>query len=79
VLIYKVVLSTKALCREDFFTDSKTFDAVIRNLQIRVEAAKKLPPEIKRKCKAVEWKKLLVFVTSLFAITSVLTKISCGM
>lgn len=54
----KVLLYTKDLCREDFFADSKTFDAVIRNLQIIGEAAKKLPPDIKRKYKTVEWKKI---------------------
>jgi uncharacterized protein with HEPN domain len=46
------------MTREDFFADSKTFDAVIRNLQIIGEAAKKIPPDIRRQYKTVEWKKL---------------------
>ena len=54
----KILLYTKDLDREDFFSDSKTFDAVIRNLQVIGEAAKKLPPDIKRKYKTIEWKKI---------------------
>ncbi len=54
----KILEYTKDVTREDFFADSKTFDAVIRNLQIIGEAAKKIPPDIRRQCKTVEWKKL---------------------
>jgi uncharacterized protein with HEPN domain len=54
----KVLPYTKDMCREEFFADSKTFDAVIRNPQIIGEAAKKLPPDIKRQYKTVEWKKI---------------------
>ena len=54
----KILDYTKDMTREDFFADSKTFDAVIRNLQIIGEAAKKIPPDIRRQYKTVEWKKL---------------------
>ena len=54
----KVLLYTKDMSREDFFSDSKTFDAVIRNLQVIGEAAKKLPSDVKRKYKSIEWKKM---------------------
>ena len=54
----KILDYTKDMAREDFFADSKTFDAVIRNLQIIGEAAKKIPPDIRRQYKTVEWKKL---------------------
>jgi uncharacterized protein with HEPN domain len=46
------------MTREDFFADSKTFDAVMRNLQIIGDAAKKIPTDIRRQYKTVEWKKL---------------------
>ena len=54
----KILDYTKDMTRADFFADSKTFDAVIRNLQIIGEAAKKIPPDIRRRYKTVEWKKL---------------------
>jgi uncharacterized protein with HEPN domain len=54
----KILDYTKDMTREDFFADSKTFDAVVRNLQIIGEAAKKIPPDTRRQYKTVEWKKI---------------------
>ncbi len=46
------------LGRKDFFADQKTMDAVMRNLEIIGEAAKKLPENIKEKYPNVAWRKL---------------------
>lgn len=46
------------LDRKDFFADQKTMDAVMRNLEVIGEAAKKLPENIKEKYPNVEWRKL---------------------
>ncbi len=43
---------------EDLAEDRRTRDAVIRNLEIIGEAAKKLPAETKRSHPEVEWKKI---------------------
>jgi len=41
---------------EDFLSDKKTRDAVIRNLEIIGEAAKNIPDDIKKKYNSVNWK-----------------------
>ena len=41
----------------DFCNDPKTIDAVIRNLEIIGEAARRLPEEIRIKYPDVEWHK----------------------
>jgi uncharacterized protein with HEPN domain len=43
---------------EEFFHDSKTVDAVMRNLAVIGEASKKIPTDARRKYPAVEWKKM---------------------
>ena len=43
---------------EDFAADRKTTDAVIRNLEIIGEAAKHIPPEIRKKTPQMDWKKI---------------------
>ena len=43
---------------KQFLEDTKTQDAVIRNLEIIGEAAKGLSPDFKARHKQVEWKKL---------------------
>jgi len=42
---------------ESFIADEKTFDAVVRNLEIVGEAAKHIPAEIKDRHIEVEWSK----------------------
>lgn len=41
-----------------FLQDSKTQDAVVRNLEIIGEAVKNISTEIKKKNKDIEWKKI---------------------
>ena len=49
---------TKGLTLEGLKGDAKTLDAVVRNLEIIGEAAKKVPEEIRRRCPDVEWKRI---------------------
>lgn len=48
---------TAGLTFETFRADQKTVDAVIRNLEIIGEAAKRIPDEVQRRI-AVEWKRI---------------------
>jgi uncharacterized protein with HEPN domain len=42
---------------QGFFKDSKTYDAVMRNIQIIGEAIKHLPADVRKEYKNVDWKK----------------------
>ncbi|MEW6203298.1 MAG: DUF86 domain-containing protein [bacterium] len=44
---------------DDFQTDSKTIDAVVRNLEIIGEASKNIPDDIKETFPNINWKKLV--------------------
>ena len=44
--------------RQAFEKDEKTFDAVVRNLEIIGEATRSLPEEIKSSLPEVEWRKI---------------------
>lgn len=54
----RVLEYTSAMTREGFFEDRKTLDAVMRNLAIIGEAAKKIPADVRRKYPEVAWKKM---------------------
>ncbi len=54
----RIVDYVGAMGREEFFRDSKTVDAVMRNLAIIGEASKKIPADVWRRYPAVEWKKM---------------------
>ncbi len=58
ICIERIEIYIHGLNRKAFFTDQKTMDAVMRNLEIIGEAAKKLPENIKEKYPNVEWRKL---------------------
>ena len=43
---------------KEFAKDARTFDAVVRNLEIVGEATKKIPEEIRSQRPQVEWKRI---------------------
>jgi uncharacterized protein with HEPN domain len=49
---------TGSLSKAAFLEDEKTFDAVVRNLEVIGEAVKKLPEDLRAQHAAVEWKKI---------------------
>ena len=57
----KVARYTEGLTREQFVADGKTFDAVMRNLEITGEAARQVPAGIKERHPDVEWRSIAGF------------------
>lgn len=53
----KVLRFTAGLSQSDLIGDEKTYDAVVRNLEIVGEAAKHISEEIKRQLPEIEWRK----------------------
>ncbi len=56
--IYKIEQYTKKMGYEKFLKDTKTQDAVIRNIEIIGEATKNISSTFKQKHKDIEWKKI---------------------
>lgn len=54
----KIASYTAHLSKAAFLEDEKTFDAVVRNLEVIGEAVKKLPEDLRAEHAAVEWKKI---------------------
>lgn len=54
--IGRILAYTEGMAEDQFMTDAKTQDAVVRNLEIIGEATKKLSPEIRDKFPDVPWK-----------------------
>ena len=50
---------TKKMTYEEFAQSKITVDAVVRNLEVIGEVARKLPPEIKKKSSEIEWRKIV--------------------
>jgi uncharacterized protein with HEPN domain len=57
--IEKIINYTTGYSLVVFYNDAKTIDAVIRNLEIIGEAARRLPEEIRIKFPGVEWHKII--------------------
>src|SRR5215210_2552453 len=49
---------TLGLSLETFSDDSKTVDAVVRNLEVIGEAVKRIPAEVQLKYQKVDWKRI---------------------
>ena len=56
--IAKIKRFTVGFDSKTFSDDEKTFDAVIRNLEVIGEAVKKIPEGIRTQYPTVEWKKI---------------------
>ena len=56
--IRKIRIYTEGLSFEEFQKDSKTVDAVVRNLEIVGEAVKQLPDHLREGHPEIEWKRI---------------------
>lgn len=54
----KVLRYTNGMTFEQFIADDRTFDAVIRNLQIIGEAVKNIPTNMRERSPEIEWRKI---------------------
>jgi uncharacterized protein with HEPN domain len=54
----KVLRYTDGMSFEQFISDDRTFDAVVRNLQIIGEAVKNVPQDVRDRTPEVEWRKI---------------------
>jgi uncharacterized protein with HEPN domain len=54
----KIAGYVQGVGRDGLAADSKTLDAVVRNLEVIGEAAKNIPDEVKAAHPQVEWKKI---------------------
>jgi uncharacterized protein with HEPN domain len=72
--IDKIAAFTEGMSEQQFKEDSKTFDAVVRNLEIIGEAAKNVPDEVRRRFTEIEWRKAAglrdILVHEYFAVDS---------
>ena len=54
----KILRYTQTMTFEQFTVDEKSFDAVVRNLEIIGEASKNIPEQVRQKYPQVEWRKI---------------------
>ena len=57
----KILLYTNDLTFDDFISDNKTIDAVIRNFEIIGEAANRIPDDFKEKNPQIDWYRIKGF------------------
>ena len=55
----KIESYVQGLSHDDFFKDSKTQDAVVRNLEIIGEAARRIPEEIRKRYPGIPWSQIV--------------------
>jgi uncharacterized protein with HEPN domain len=49
---------TAGMTQQQFLADDRTYDAVVRNLEIVGEAVKRLPPDVRQQMPTIEWQKI---------------------
>lgn len=54
----KIIEYTSDLSKDGFSKDEKTYDAVLRNLEIIGEAAKQVPDHARRAMASIEWRQI---------------------
>lgn len=54
----KILQYTQGVSYDSFVNDTKTFDAVVLNLQIIGEAVKNIPDSVKAKYPQVDWRRI---------------------
>ena len=54
----KILRYTRNMTFEQFTVDVKTFDAVVRNLEIIGEASKNIPEEVRQQHPEIDWRKM---------------------
>ena len=54
----KVLRYTEGMNHEMFVQDDRTYDAVVRNLEIIGEAVKHIPEDVRQRYPVVEWRKI---------------------
>jgi uncharacterized protein with HEPN domain len=57
----KIMRYTQGMTRHTFASDEKTFDAVMRNLEITGEAVRHIPDQLRNRYPDVEWRKIAGF------------------
>jgi uncharacterized protein with HEPN domain len=53
-----VVEFSKEMERDEFFSDKRTRDATLRNLEVLGEAAKKIPDDIRATVQEIPWRRI---------------------
>ena len=59
--IEKIRRYTGGMSFEDFSSDDRTVDAVVRNLEVIGEAAKQVPADLRSRAPKIEWRKVGAF------------------
>ena len=54
----KVRRYTAGMRQPQFLADERTYDAVVRNIELIGEAAKRLPPDVCQAMPQIEWRKI---------------------
>ena len=57
----KVIQFIRGMSQAQFLADQKTYDAVMRNLEIIGEAAKHVPSEVRDRHPEVDWRRVAAF------------------
>ncbi len=58
IYILDIIAATAGITKEQLIVDERTYDAVLRNLEIIGEAAKHLPQVVRREMPSIPWTKI---------------------